>query len=627
MNKVSFVYACVILLLIGCQSSREGNRSLDIEPVDFSQVRITDNFWSPRLDKHVTSTLPVCIDQIENKTGRMRNFENAALGTGEHSGIFYDDSDVYKALEGIAYSLINNPDPELEQRADEWINLFEGAQQEDGYINTFYTLTGLDKRWTNMDKHEMYCIGHMIEAAIAYYQATGKRRLLDVSIRAVDHMMDLFGPDKRHWVPGHQEIELALVKLYKVTGEEKYLDFAYWLLEERGHGHGSKGTEGEWNPVYYQDMVPARDLEEITGHAVRAMYQFCGMADVAVLKEDEGYVDALHRLWDDVVGTKMYITGGIGSSRQNEGFTEPYDLPNYEAYCETCASVGMVLWNARMHRLTGDAKYIDVVERSLYNGVLAGISLGGDRFFYVNPLASHGDHHRREWYGTACCPSQVSRFLPSVGNYIYSVSDDAVWVNLFVGCVTTISADDDSFTIKQETNYPWDGLVNLEIIDLDKPIEFELRMRVPGWCKEYNISINGVQLDKILLDRGFAVINRKWANGDQISLSMEMPVEVVEAHPNVKENQGKRAIQRGPLVYCAEEVDNPVFNTLSISQGMVFSTNYNPSLLGGVVEISGDCDDGHDIRLIPYYAWDNRDAGEMKVWIDGHGFDDANMSN
>ncbi len=618
MNKMPFLYAFVFvvsMLLLGCHSAHEENRSVGIEPVDFSQVRITDHFWSPRLDSHAAVTLPVCIDQIENKTGRMRNFENAALTTGEHSGIFYDDSDVYKALEGIAYSLINNPDPELEQKADEWIDAFEAAQQPDGYINTFYTLTGLDKRWTNMDKHEMYCIGHMIEAAAAYYQATGKRKLLDVSIRAVDHMMDLFGPGKRHWVPGHQEIELALVKLYKVTDDEKYIDFAYWLLEERGNGHGSRGEEGEWNPAYYQDLVPVRELEEITGHAVRAMYQFCGMADVAVLKEDEGYFGALNRLWDDVVGTKMYITGGIGSSRRNEGFTEPYDLPNYDAYCETCASVGMVLWNARMHQLTGDSKFIDVVERSLYNGVLSGISLTGDRFFYVNPLASHGDHHRKEWYGTACCPSQVSRFLPSVGNYLYSVSEEAVWANLFVGSTTTISTEQGSFSIKQETNYPWDGKVRFELTDMKKPIETELRIRVPGWCKDYHISVNGEQLQNIAVDQGYAVIDRTWINGDQVAFAMEMPVEVIEAHPNVKENHGKRAIQRGPLVYCAEEVDNPMFNSLSISQGMKFSSNYNPSLLNGVVEINGEGDDRR-IRLIPYFAWDNRDAGEMKVWID-----------
>ena len=316
-----------------------------IDAVDFSHVKIEDAFWSPRLEKHITATLPVCIDQIENQTGRIRNFENAAKGEGEHSGIFFDDSDVYKALEGMAYSLINHPDPELEKKADEWIDKFAAAQQPDGYINTFYTLTDMNKRWTNMDKHEMYCAGHMTEAAVAYYQATGKRKLLDVAIRMADHMMSVFGPGKRHWVPGHEEIELALVKLYQVTGETKYLDFANWLLEERGHGYGSMGDEGTWNPMYYQDEMPVREMSSIAGHAVRCMYLYCGMADVAALKQDSGYIAAMNRLWDDVVLRNMYITGGIGSSKHNEGFTVDYDLPNLEAYCETCASVGMVYWN------------------------------------------------------------------------------------------------------------------------------------------------------------------------------------------------------------------------------------------------------------------------------------------
>lgn len=311
--KQYLLLAASAFLLQGCQTSKEDIKEQPlkmIEQIDFSHVKINDNFWSPRLSKHVSATLPVCIDQIENQTGRIRNFENAAKGEGEHSGIFFDDSDVYKALEGMAYSLINNPDPELEKKADEWIDKFAAAQQPDGYINTFYTLTGLDKRWTNMDKHEMYCAGHMIEAGVAYYQATGKRKLLDVCIRMTDHMMSQFGPGKRHWVPGHEEIELALVKLYQTTQEQKYLDFAYWLLEERGHGHGTMGDEGKWNPVYYQDIVPVRQLTDISGHAVRCMYLYCGMADVAALKNDTGYIAAMDRLWDDVVHRNMYITGG-----------------------------------------------------------------------------------------------------------------------------------------------------------------------------------------------------------------------------------------------------------------------------------------------------------------------------
>jgi len=613
--KQYLLLAASAFLLQGCQTSKEDIKEQPlkmIEQIDFSHVKINDNFWSPRLSKHVSATLPVCIDQIENQTGRIRNFENAAKGEGEHSGIFFDDSDVYKALEGMAYSLINNPDPELEKKADEWIDKFAAAQQPDGYINTFYTLTGLDKRWTNMDKHEMYCAGHMIEAGVAYYQATGKRKLLDVCIRMTDHMMSQFGPGKRHWVPGHEEIELALVKLYQTTQEQKYLDFAYWLLEERGHGHGTMGDEGKWNPVYYQDIVPVRQLTDISGHAVRCMYLYCGMADVAALKNDTGYIAAMDRLWDDVVHRNMYITGGIGSSRDNEGFTEDYDLPNLDAYCETCASVGMVLWNQRMNQLTGDSKYIDILERSLYNGALAGISLGGDRFFYVNPLESKGDHHRQEWYGCACCPSQLSRFLPSIGNYIYASSDDALWVNLYIGNTGQIRIGETDILLTQETDYPWDGSVKLTI-STSQPLEKEIRLRIPNWCKTYDLSINGKRIN-VSEEKGYAVI-KDWKSQDVIALDMDMPVEIVAADPHVKENFGKRAIQRGPLVYCMEEIDNPVyFDQIQLSPSTTFQTAFVSDILNGIKTIKTN-GRAQSATFIPYYAWDNRKAGKMRVWI------------
>ena len=613
--KQYLLLAASAFLLQGCQTSKEDIKEQPlkmIEQIDFSHVKINDNFWSPRLSKHVSATLPVCIDQIENQTGRIRNFENAAKGEGEHSGIFFDDSDVYKALEGMAYSLINNPDPELEKKADEWIDKFAAAQQPDGYINTFYTLTGLDKRWTNMDKHEMYCAGHMIEAGVAYYQATGKRKLLDVCIRMTDHMMSQFGPGKRHWVPGHEEIELALVKLYQTTQEQKYLDFAYWLLEERGHGHGTMGDEGKWDPVYYQDIVPVRRLTDISGHAVRCMYLYCGMADVAALKNDTGYIAAIDRLWDDVVHRNMYITGGIGSSRDNEGFTEDYDLPNLDAYCETCASVGMVLWNQRMNQLTGDSKYIDIPERSLYNGALAGISLGGDRFFYVNPLESKGDHHRQEWYGCACCPSQLSRFLPSIGNYIYASSDDALWVNLYIGNTGQIRIGETDILLTQETDYPWDGSVKLTI-STSQPLEKEIRLRIPNWCKTYDLSINGKRIN-VSEEKGYAVI-KDWKSQDVIALDMDMPVEIVAADPHVKENFGKRAIQRGPLVYCMEEIDNPVyFDQIQLSPSTTFQTAFVSDILNGIKTIKTN-GRAQSATFIPYYAWDNRKAGKMRVWI------------
>ena len=613
--KQYLLLAASAFLLQGCQTSKEDIKEQPlkmIEQIDFSHVKINDNFWSPRLSKHVSATLPVCIDQIENQTGRIRNFENAAKGEGEHSGIFFDDSDVYKALEGMAYSLINNPDPELEKKADEWIDKFAAAQQPDGYINTFYTLTGLDKRWTNMDKHEMYCAGHMIEAGVAYYQATGKRKLLDVCIRMTDHMMSQFGPGKRHWVPGHEEIELALVKLYQTTQEQKYLDFAYWLLEERGHGHGNMGDEGKWDPVYYQDIVPVRRLTDISGHAVRCMYLYCGMADVAALKNDTGYIAAIDRLWDDVVHRNMYITGGIGSSRDNEGFTEDYDLPNLDAYCETCASVGMALWNQRMNQLTGDSKYIDVLERSLYNGALAGISLGGDRFFYVNPLESKGDHHRQEWYGCACCPSQLSRFLPSIGNYIYASSDDALWVNLYIGNTGQIRIGETDILLTQETDYPWDGSVKLTI-STSQPLEKEIRLRIPNWCKTYDLSINGKRIN-VSEEKGYAVI-KDWKSQDVIALDMDMPVEIVAADPHVKENFGKRAIQRGPLVYCMEEIDNPeYFDQIQLSPSTTFQTAFVSDILNGIKTIKTN-GRAQSATFIPYYAWDNRKAGKMRVWI------------
>ena len=607
------LFACMALWGCGGQDQIETPPLKIIDQIDFSHVHIRDNFWSPRLAKHTSATLPVCIDQIENQTGRMQNFENAARGTGKHSGIFFDDSDVYKALEGIAYSLINNPDPELEKKADEWIDKIAAAQQPDGYINTFYTLTGQDKRWNNMDKHEMYCAGHMMEAAVAYYQATGKRKLLDVSIRMADHMMELFGPGKRHWVPGHEEIELALVKIYRTTGQEKYLDFANWLLEERGHGHGSMGGEGKWDPAYYQDVIPVRELTDISGHAVRCMYLYCGMADVAALKKDTAYVEALNRLWDDVVLRNMYVTGGIGSSRHNEGFTEDYDLPNPDAYCETCASVGMVYWNQRMNQFTGDSKYIDVLERSMYNGALAGVSLAGDRFFYVNPLESNGDHHRQAWYGCACCPSQISRFLPSIGNYIYGTSDKALWVNLFIGNTTEVTIDGKKVVMKQETDYPWDGLVKLTVTS-EQPLGKELRIRIPGWCKSYTLSVNGNKVDSTT-DKGYTVI-KEWKTGDLIVLNMDMPVEKVSADPRVRQNTGKRALQRGPLVYCLEETDNAKdFADLALTPTSSFEVKDEPDNLGGIRSIKA-ISNGQTLHFIPYYAWDNRKAGKMKVWID-----------
>ncbi len=616
MKEIRFVILGLALCLVhGYLNCQESPRNIKlVNQVDFAHVHIDDGFWSPRLEKHLGVTLPVCIDQIENRTGRIRNFERAALGRGEHSGIFFDDSDVYKAMEGMAYALATNRNAELEAKLDEWVDKIAAAQQPDGYINTFYTLTGLRNRWTDMDKHEMYCAGHMIEAGVAYYQATGKRKLMDVGMRMAEHAMSLFDVGKGHWVPGHEEIELALVKLSLATGDRRYLDFAHHLLEQRGRGYGSTGIAGQWKPLYYQDEMPVSELSVINGHAVRAMYLFTGMADVAALDSTTSYVDALNRLWNNVVGTKMYITGGVGSSRHNEGFTADYDLPNKEAYCETCASVGMVYWNQRMNQFTGDAKYADVMERSMYNGALAGISLQGDKFFYVNPLESDGGHHRQEWYGCACCPSQISRFLPSIGNYIYGTSKDAVYVNLFIAGSADIAMGDDRLKVTQKTTYPWDGEVRMTV-ESEHPLSQKLKIRVPAWCDKYNLKVDGKGISAEQ-EKGYATIEPNGKKRMEVVLHMDMPVKVVAADPRVKENVGKRAIQRGPLVYCIEETDNKAdYASARLDDKTKYAFKFRPNLLGGVVEVTAKSTQG-TLHFIPYYAWDNREAGKMKVWID-----------
>ena len=589
-------YCCHILLLALALSACTDKAAL--EPVDFSDVLIEDSFWTPRLDRHKTATIPICIDQIEKETGRMRNFEKAAAGEGEHEGYFFDDSDVYKALEGLAYSLIQHPDPVLEAKCDEWISKIAAAQQEDGYINTYFTLPCPIGRWTDMDKHELYCTGHMIEAAIAYYHATGKRTLLDVAQRMVDHAMTVMGPGLRHWVPGHEEIELALVKLYRETGDKKYLDFADWLLDQRGHGYGVYGDPLEpvddGTRLYYQDNVPVREITDIVGHAVRAMYLYCGMADVASFTGDKGYMEALDRVWDDVVLRNMYITGGIGSSYTNEGFTEDYDLPNLEAYCETCASIGMILWNSRMNRLTGDVRY-----------------LSGDRFFYVNPLESKGNHHRRPWFGCACCPSNVCRFLPSIGGYIYNVKGRSIYTNLYIGGTATFDVDGKPVTLKQETGYPWEGTVQLTV---QTECRARLMLRIPGWCTSWSLEGNGERVTYSNSGTaGYVCAGNAWKAGDRVTLKLDMPVRIEAADPNVKADIGKRAVCRGPLVYCMEEVDNPEsYDSALLSSATVFQETWEPDLLDGVTTIRTA--DG--AVFVPYYSWDNREAGRMKVWVD-----------
>lgn len=607
MKKIPIVSA-ILLTVCGCGDHRA--RAV-IEPVDFSDVIVCDSFFSPRLDLHKSATIPICIDQIENQTGRLRNFDKAAASEGSHEGFFFDDSDVYKALEGFAYSLINHPDSTLEARCDDWIDRIAASQQEDGYLNTYFTLERPQDRWTDMDKHEMYCLGHMIEAAIAYYQATGKGKFLDTARRMTDYTMTIFGPGKRDWVPGHEEIELALVKLYRISGERKYLDFAHWLLEERGHGHGiycGDSSPGDDVLTYYQDKTPVSRLTDICGHAVRAMYLYCGMADVASYTGDKAYVTALDSLWNDVVLRNMYITGGIGQSAANEGITEDWDLPNKEAYCETCASIGMVLWNARMNRMSGDSKYADIMEKCLYNGVLAGVSLSGDRFFYVNPLESAGDRHRHPWFGCACCPSNICRFLPSVGGYIYGTSFGKVWVNLYIGNEARFDVGGKDFSIAMETDYPWDGKVTMTI---GSPSRSDLMLRVPQWCPEMTFTVRGEEY-KPEISNGYACVRGPWKKGDVIVAEMDMPVQMVAADPRVAADRGKRAVCRGPLVYCVEEVDNRDFDDVSLTGVGGFTEADISGMEGLVMGLRGD----NGLMLVPYYSWCNREQGRMKVWLD-----------
>lgn len=535
---------------------------------------------------------------------------------GKHQGIYFDDSDVYKAMEGIAYSLINNPNREYEKLLDGWISYIAKSQHPDGYLNTFYTLNHPEVRWTDMEKHEMYCGGHMIEAAVAYYQATGKTAFLNVAVKFADHLDNTFGPGKRHWVPGHEEIELALVKLYHVTNNKKYLDLAHWLLEERGHGYGKGGIwDSKWGPAYCQDDVPVSEITDIKGHAVRAMYLFTGMADVASEMNIPEYVEALKRVWDDVTLRNMYVTGGIGSSKSNEGFTEDYDLPNKTAYCETCASIGMVFWNNRMNLLSKDAKYVDILERSLYNGVLSGVNLEGDLFFYVNPLESDGGHHRQRWFGCACCPSNISRFIPSIGNYIYLKNNNEVFVNLYMGNEVNFELAKTNVNLVQTTNYPWDGEIAIAI-NPETSVSFNLKLRIPGWCKSFQASLNGKTLDVSSVENGYLSIERHWLPGDKVTLSLDMPVDLIKADDRVIADRNKRAVQRGPLVYCIEQADNEKTNLdeIAIDKDNKFTILPGEGKLKNM-KILMTQNQANKLMFIPYFAWDNREPGKMKVWI------------
>jgi len=613
--------------------------SIGLRAVPFTQVRVEDEFWAPRIRINREKVLPHNF-RLCQETGRINNFCKAA-GTmeGPFEGIYFNDSDVYKVIEGAAYSLAHRRDPELERTVDDVIAKIASAQQPDGYLYTFYTVNKqLDKRWTDEKQmHETYCAGHLIEAAIAYYQATGKRNLLEVAIRLAGHIDSVFGPDRKHDAPGHEEIELALIKLYRLTGEERYLKLAQFFVEQRGHTEG-RPPQGD----YSQDHLPIRQQREIAGHAVRAMYLYSAVADLAAITGDPGYLQTMDHIWNDVTGRKMYITGGIGPSAQNEGFTVPYDLPNQSAYAETCAAIGMALWNHRLTLLHADAKYADVVERVVYNGLLSGVSLDGDRFFYVNPLASRGDHHRRPWFDCACCPTNLVRFLPTIGGYLYACDDRRIFVNHYVAGRAELAVGDQTVGLSQETRYPWDGHIRLTV-DLVRPAAFSLNLRIPGWCQGQTspddlyqivdrpktgaatITLNGGKIEDYQVEKGYAILDRQWRAGDIVELDLAMPVRRVKAHPKVQADAGRVALQRGPLVYCLEAADNAFdLENLVLPATAPLSVEFRPDLLNGVCVVKGTAltprshqegAESVDFVAIPYYAWDNREPGPMLVWI------------
>lgn len=597
-------------------------------PVKFSDVTIADGFWATRQDVNRKVSIPHNLNTCES-TGRIRNFAQAAgIDKTPFKGHYFHDSDVYKVLEGAAYSLSTHPDAALEARIDKIIDLIARSQRPDGYLNTWFTLREPGKRWTDLRvKHELYCAGHMFEAAVAHYHATGKRTFLDVACKFADHIDSVFGPGKRHAVPGHEEIELALVKLWRATGQERYVRLARFFVYE----HGQAKTHDLYGE-HCQDHKPIRDQDEPVGHAVRWLYLYSAVADLAAMDGDQGHIDAMERLWQNIVGKKMYVTGGVGVQHHGEGFAREYFLPNYDAYCETCASIGMAFWNHRLALLHGEGRFADLVERVLYNGALSGVSLDGAKFFYVNPLASRGDHHRQSWYGCACCPTNVVRFVAALGDYVYAglADGDGVCILQYVNSSTTVSLKRGRVKLTQESRYPWDGRVRIRVEPTDAG-EFAVRLRIPGWCDGATVVVNGARV-AAEPSKGFVTIRRAWKTGDTIELDLPMPVRRVEADPNVKENVGRVAIMRGPIVYCLEDCDNGcAVDGVAIWRCAKLEAEFAPDVLGGVVRVKTtgakaeltESDRGTfslnaervALTAIPYYAWDNRAPGRMVVWV------------
>lgn len=629
-------------------------------PVPFTEVRLEDRFWRPRLETNRLVTIPYALRQCE-ETGRIRNFEVAAgLAAGPWTGDYgFNDSDVSKVIEGASYCLSVAEDPALARTLLRLAGLYAAAQEPDGYLYTFQTARATlpadarvacvprAERWDDIaSSHELYNAGHLFEAAAAHFQATGERALLDVAIRNADLICREFGPDGRLDPPGHEEIELGLAKLYRVTGERRYLEQARLFLERRGRFDGGRRSYGR----YAQDHRPLLEQDEAVGHAVRANYLYAAMADVAALAGDAAYLRAIDRLWADVVGHKLYLTGGVGATGSGEAFGERDELPNRTAYAETCAAIANVYWNHRMFLLHGDAAFIDVVERSLYNGVLSGVSLDGRGFFYTNPLASAGEHARSPWFGCACCPSNLTRFLASVGGYAYAVRGDAVHVNLYIAGRAEIEVGERALRLRVTTDYPWDGGVAIEVDPGPEPLACELRLRLPGWARGQPVPsalyryaepaapapclrVAGAEIAPVVADAlGYLSVRRVWRAGDRVELELPMPVRRVLASEAVAADRGRVALERGPLVYCVEHPDVPGgrVSNLVLPDAAALAVEPRAELLGGVAVLVAEAQatrfvlDGGERRVvsepvriaaIPYALWAHRDRGEMAVWL------------
>ena len=616
-----------------------------IKPVAFTQVHLTDDFWRPRLETNATVTIPYILKKCREE-GRINNFLMAAgKNTGKKLTDFpFDDTDLYKLLEGASYSLQEKYDATLDRQMDTLIQIIGAAQEPDGYLYTFRTAKVAkphewigSRRWEKEEvlSHELYNSGHLYESAVAHFQATGKKTLLNIAIKNADLLVKVFGPGKLSEYSGHQIVELGLVRLYRVTGKKEYLNLAKFFLDARGPG----------GDTYNQADKKVVDQAEAEGHAVRATYMYTGMADVAALTGDKGYLHAIDNIWDNVANKKLYITGGIGATGSGEAFGANYELPNMSAYAETCAAIGNVYWNLRMFLLHGDAKYFDVLERTLYNGLLSGISLSGNRFFYPNPLASVGQHQRSAWFSCACCITNMTRFLPSMPGYIYAQDKKSLYINLFVSDSATIRLASTKVKITQQTDYPWQGKVTIRVNPAVKS-SFALRVRIPGWATgspvpgdlysfvnggagKIPISINGQQTN-YTLEKGYAVIDRSWSAGDRVTVDFPMEVEKVLANDQVRADKGRFAFQRGPVVYCLEGVDqkDSTVQSIVIDSNAVVKAVYNPGKLNGITELittgyiatrepkaENAITEKETLAAIPYYSWNNRGSGEMEVWI------------